>query len=67
MKEQNVKDYPSLIKQSGGGVVSSSTIDYETYINNRKALKRKDDEIEKMKKDISEIKELLKKLAKNNG
>lgn len=63
-----VKGYSHLYRdENTGAIINSDSTSYNQYVNslNKKEIRRK--EIDEIKKDIEEIKGLLKELLRNNS
>jgi hypothetical protein len=59
-----VKDHPSLVRDAySKNVLSTDTHGYNTYLEQRERLKRQQTDIESMKQDIQELKDLLLQIA----
>jgi len=63
MNEVKIKDEDSLIRDTdSNAVLNSSLSSLENYKARREMMRKKDNEIESLKEDVKEIKQLLKEL-----
>jgi len=63
MNEVKIKDEDNLIRDTdSNAVLNSSLSSLENYKARREMLRKKDNEIESLKEDVKEIKQLLKEL-----
>lgn len=64
-RKKKIKDQPDLVKDEGSKAIINTNVDAYAARRTQISLNRtKNSEIETMKKDIAEIKELLKGLSK---
>lgn len=64
-RKKKIKDQPDLVKDEGSKAIINTNVDAYSARRAQISLNRtKNSEIETMKKDIAEIKELLKGLSK---
>ncbi len=62
-----VKDHPHLYRdEDTGAIVNCDSAGYDRYMNRVKRKNSEKEELNNMKKDIEEIKALLRELVKNN-
>mgnify|MGYP003338412941 FL=1 len=67
MKLSKVKDHPHLYRdEDTGAILSYDTIGYNQRLKKIEKQKSQKEELEDMRKDIDEIKSLLKEFLKNN-
>jgi hypothetical protein len=65
MAKKKVKENPDLVKDtSSQAVINTNSTAFANRREQRSIMKSKDAELEQMKKDLEEIKTLLKKLGK---
>jgi len=63
MNEVKIKDEDGLVRDTNSNaVLNSSLSSLENYKARREMLRKKDNEIESLKEDVKEIKQLLKEL-----
>ena len=66
-KLSKVKDHPHLYRdEDTGAILNYDTIGYNQRLKRIEKEKSQKEELDAMKKDIDEIKELLKEFLKNN-
>tara|TARA_R100000406_G_C3023408_1_gene101136 strand:+ start:314 stop:520 length:207 start_codon:yes stop_codon:yes gene_type:complete len=66
-KLSKVKDHPHLYRdEDTGAILNYDTIGYNQRLKRIEKEKSQKEELDAMKKDINEIKELLKEFLKNN-
>lgn len=59
---KKVKGHSDLIKTPEGAVVNENETEYKKYLKNKEKQQKKDQEVEILKKDIEELKNLIKEL-----
>jgi len=66
MRLSKVKDHPHLYRdEDTGAILSYDTVGYNQRLSNIERQKSQEHELNEMKKDIDEIKSLLKEFLKN--
>jgi len=63
-----VEGYPHLFRdENTGAIINCDDVGYDQYVKSQKLRKNQKEEIQNMKKDIDEIKSLLKILIEGNN